>query len=119
MITITRAPPYLTVQDWGRKGSRAAGVPQSGAMDSFALRTANALAGNQLDAAGLEWALGGGSIRFENDAVFSLAGAKAHATICREGGDAVHDHLCQFGRRAQYRAAPERPVSLPRRKGRH
>ena len=81
MITITRAPPYLTVQDRGRKGSRAAGVPQSGAMDSFALRTANALAGNQLDAAGLEWALGGGSIRFEDDAVFSLGGAKAHATI--------------------------------------
>jgi biotin-dependent carboxylase-like uncharacterized protein len=50
-------------------------------MDSFALRTANALAGNHLDAAGLEWALGGGSIRFENDAVFSLAGAKANATI--------------------------------------
>lgn len=81
MITITRAPPYLTVQDWGRKGSRAAGVPQSGAMDSFALRTANALAGNHMDAAGLEWALGGGSIRFENDAAFSLAGAKANATI--------------------------------------
>jgi biotin-dependent carboxylase-like uncharacterized protein len=50
-------------------------------MDSFALRTANALAGNHLDAAGLEWALGGGSIRFENDAVFSLAGARANATI--------------------------------------
>jgi antagonist of KipI len=81
MITITRAPPYLTVQDCGRRGSRAAGVPQSGAMDSFALRTANALAGNRLAAPGLEWALGGGSIRFDEDAVFSLAGAKAHATI--------------------------------------
>lgn len=50
-------------------------------MDSFALRAANALAGNHVDAAGLEWALGGGSIKFEQDAVFSLGGAKAHATL--------------------------------------
>ncbi|MDP9204808.1 MAG: biotin-dependent carboxyltransferase family protein [Gemmatimonadota bacterium] len=81
MITITRAPPYLTVQDSGRKGSRSSGVPAGGAMDSFALRAANAAAGNQLDAAGLEWALGGGSIRFEEDAAFSFGGAKAQATL--------------------------------------
>ena len=81
MITITRAPPYLTVQDCGRKGSRASGVPPGGAMDSFTLRTANAVSGNHFDAAGLEWALGGGSITFEDDAVFSLGGAKAHATL--------------------------------------
>ena len=81
MITITRAPPYLTVQDRGRKHSRNSGVPQSGAMDSFALRAANAVAGNQTDAAGLEWALGDGSITFEQEVVFSLGGAKAHATL--------------------------------------
>jgi antagonist of KipI len=39
------------------------------------------LVGNELDAAGLEWALGGGSIKFEQDAVFALAGAKAQATL--------------------------------------
>ena len=50
-------------------------------MDSFALRAANAVAGNRFDAAGLEWALGGGSIRFEQDAVFSLGGARAQATL--------------------------------------
>jgi antagonist of KipI len=81
MITITRAPPYLTVQNGGRKGSRASGVPVGGAMDSFALRAANAVAGNRFEAAGLEWALGGGSIRFEEDAVLSLGGARARATL--------------------------------------
>lgn len=81
MITITRAPPYLTVQDCGRSHSRSSGVPQGGAIDSFALRAVNALAGNHVYAAGLEWALGGGSIKFEQDAVFSLGGAKAHATL--------------------------------------
>jgi antagonist of KipI len=81
MITITRAPPYLTVQDGGRKHSRNAGVPRGGAMDSFALRAANAVAGNDLEAAGLEWALGDGSITFERDAAFAFGGAKAHATL--------------------------------------
>jgi biotin-dependent carboxylase-like uncharacterized protein len=50
-------------------------------MDSFSLQAANAVAGNNLCAAGLEWALGGGSIRFEHDTVFALGGAKAQATI--------------------------------------
>jgi antagonist of KipI len=50
-------------------------------MDSFALRAANAVAGNDLSAAGLEWALGDGSITFEQDVAFALGGAKAHATL--------------------------------------
>jgi antagonist of KipI len=81
VITITRAPPYLTVQDCGRSHSRASGVPQGGAIDSFAIRAANALVGNQVDVAGLEWALGGGAIRFEQDSVFALGGANARATV--------------------------------------
>ncbi|HEY4735605.1 MAG: biotin-dependent carboxyltransferase family protein [Gemmatimonadaceae bacterium] len=81
MITIDKAPPYLTVQDAGRKKSRSAGVPPGGAMDSFALCVANALVGNAPDMAVLEWALGGGSIRFERDCVFALAGANALAAL--------------------------------------
>jgi antagonist of KipI len=34
-----------------------------------------------VDAAGLEWALGGGVIRFDQDSVFSLGGANARATL--------------------------------------
>jgi antagonist of KipI len=81
MITITKAPPYLTVQDTGRRYSRAAGVPQGGAMDSFALGAANALVGNPAGAAGLEWALGGGSIRFDRETAFSISGATVKATL--------------------------------------
>ncbi|HKN59300.1 MAG TPA: biotin-dependent carboxyltransferase family protein [Gemmatimonadaceae bacterium] len=81
MITITRAPPYLTVQDLGRTHSRAAGVPQGGAMDFFALSVANAAVGNPSDCAGLEWALGGGSIRFDRDCAFAIGGALASATL--------------------------------------
>jgi urea carboxylase len=50
-------------------------------MDSFALGAANALAGNAAGAAGLEWALGGGSIRFDCDSVFALGGATGRGTI--------------------------------------
>ena len=109
MITITRAPPYLTVQDAGRKHSRSFGVPAGGAMDFFALGAANALVGNQIDAAGLEWALGGGSIKFEQDAVFSLGGATARArlsgkvaapctTIYAQSGDELAIEQIQSGR---------------------
>lgn len=81
MITITRAPPYLTVQNGGRKHSRSFGVPRGGAMDLFAIRAANALVGNSLDAAALEWALGGGAVRFDRDCVFAIGGATARATV--------------------------------------
>lgn len=81
MITITRAPPYLTVQDMGRRNSRSSGVPRGGAMDRFALQALNAIVGNDFEAAALEWALGGGSVTFETDCVFAIGGARVHATL--------------------------------------
>ncbi|MFL5488364.1 MAG: biotin-dependent carboxyltransferase family protein [Gemmatimonadaceae bacterium] len=81
MITISRAPPYLTVQDGGRRYSRSAGVPRGGAMDLFALRATNAIVGNAFDAAAFEWALGGGVLRFEADCVFAIGGATTRATL--------------------------------------
>jgi biotin-dependent carboxylase-like uncharacterized protein len=81
MITITKAPPYLTVQDAGRRQARAAGVPQGGAMDYFALAAANALAGNNTGAAGLEWGLGGGAVRFDKEVAFAISGANVNATL--------------------------------------
>ncbi|MDB4869119.1 MAG: KipI antagonist [Gemmatimonadales bacterium] len=81
MITITRAPPYLTVQDTGRKHSRWSGVPRGGAMDAFALQALNAIVGNPLEAAALEWALGGGTLQFQGDCVVAMGGAHAHATL--------------------------------------
>ena len=81
MITITHAPPYLTVQDAGRRHSRAFGVPRGGAMDLFALEALNSIVGNAQDAAALEWALSGGSLKFAADSVFAIGGARARATL--------------------------------------
>jgi KipI family sensor histidine kinase inhibitor len=64
-----------TVQDTGRAGYQRFGVPVAGAMDVFALRCANRLAGNADDEAGLEMTLVGPALRFDVDTVAALAGA--------------------------------------------
>ena len=81
MITVTKAPPYLTIQDAGRTNFRAAGVPRGGAMDLFAMRAANLMVGNHADAAVLEWALAGGTLTFSTARSFALVGAAVRATI--------------------------------------
>jgi antagonist of KipI len=50
-------------------------------MDVFALQALNAIVGNALDSAALEWALGGGTVSFQSDCVFAIGGARARATI--------------------------------------
>ena len=81
VLHVVQAPPFLTVQDLGRPGLRHLGVPAGGAMDPWALRTANALVGNAEGAAGLEWAVGGGMVRFECAATVALVGTDAEVWI--------------------------------------
>jgi antagonist of KipI len=81
MITVDRAPPYLTIQDRGRFGYRASGVPIAGAMDQWSLAIANGLVGNDRDAAALEWAIGAGSLTFADDCQIALAGSAAEALV--------------------------------------
>ena len=50
-------------------------------MDRWSLSHANILVGNERNAAGLEWAIGGGSLRFRDDADIALAGAEVDATL--------------------------------------
>ena len=52
--------PLASVQDMGRAGWRRFGVTGAGAMDAEALAAANALAGNPVDAAAVEFAHAGG-----------------------------------------------------------
>lgn len=75
-MKVLRAGMQTTVQDLGRRGHRGAGVPLSGAMDSFALRVANALVGNPENAAALEFALVGPALEFSADALVAVGGAE-------------------------------------------
>lgn len=63
-----------TVQDTGRLGWRKFGVPTSGAMDRFALRAANRLAGNGPSAAAIEIGMGGIALRALRECVIAVTG---------------------------------------------
>ncbi len=81
MIEVIRAPAHLTVQDLGFQGHRNIGLPRSGAMDPTAVQRGNALLANPAGEAALEWALGGGSVRFSRDVVVAITGARVHGRM--------------------------------------
>ena len=77
MSAIVKRAGFLTsVQDLGRTGLREFGVSTSGALDSFALRVANLLVGNDERAAGLEITLGGLQLRFDDDRIVAWCGGE-------------------------------------------
>ncbi len=81
MIAVVKAGQLATVQDAGRPGHRAFGMPVAGAMDRLALGAANLLAGNEPGAAAVELTLVGGTWRFEVPTLAALAGADMGAAL--------------------------------------
>ncbi|MBP3751736.1 MAG: biotin-dependent carboxyltransferase family protein [Pyramidobacter sp.] len=73
-LHIERAGAFTTVQDLGRFGRLAEGVPQSGAADAPALRRGNILLGNDENAAALEMTLTGDLVCFEGSGAIALTG---------------------------------------------
>ena len=72
-----RQPGLLTtVQDTGRFGEYAIGMPPSGAMDVFSYQVGNYLVGNEDGAAGLEMTYLGPELEFTEDAVIAITGAE-------------------------------------------
>jgi len=61
LIAVLKAGLLATVQDAGRPGHRASGMPVSGPMDRLAHAAANLLVGNEPGAAAVELTLVGGS----------------------------------------------------------
>lgn len=74
-IEVLRCGALTTVQDLGRHGYRHLGVGQSGALDPIAVRQANLLLGNSLDAAVLEFSVGPLVLRFSRDCAIALTGS--------------------------------------------
>jgi antagonist of KipI len=75
MIQVVDGGQFTTVQDLGRPGWQAQGVPVGGAVDALALRVANLVVGNPEGAPALECSLSGPVLRFETEAWIGLAGA--------------------------------------------
>jgi urea carboxylase len=81
-IDVLRPGTQTTIQDYpGRSGYWNIGVPPSGPFDGFSFRYANRLVGNDKEAAGLEIAIAGPTLRFNTDTIIALCGAEIEASI--------------------------------------
>ncbi|XKE69241.1 biotin-dependent carboxyltransferase family protein [Jeotgalibacillus malaysiensis] len=70
-----------SIQDNGRRGHQESGMIISGVMDTFSLRIANYLVGNEEGEAVLEITLTGPTIEFQEDQLIAICGADFSATI--------------------------------------
>jgi biotin-dependent carboxylase-like uncharacterized protein len=81
------APGVQTlVQDLGRPGHGALGVPRGGAADALSLSCGNALLGNPPAAPAIEMAMLGAELKFSAAARCCLAGAPSHAMLVDGAG---------------------------------
>ena len=77
MAIRVKSPGLLTtVQDTGRFGEYAIGMPPSGAMDVFSYQVGNYLVGNEEGVAGLEITYFGPELEFTESAVIAVTGAE-------------------------------------------
>ena len=75
-IRVNKPGLLATVQDTGRFGEYAIGMPPSGAMDVFSYQIGNYLVGNEEGAAGLEITYFGPELEFTENAVIAVTGAE-------------------------------------------
>jgi antagonist of KipI len=75
MIRVAEPGLFTTIQDLGRPAAIAAGVPPGGAMDRFAHRAANLLAGNSPQDATLECTMSGPHLVAEEPCLIAITGA--------------------------------------------
>ncbi len=80
-IRVLKPGVQTTVQARPRVGLRHLGVPASGPADALSFALANRLAGNALDAAGLEVTLWGAAFAFDADVRIGIAGAPCEARL--------------------------------------
>lgn len=74
-IKIINPGILTTIQDKGRWGYQAYGMPVAGYMDDFSARIANLLVGNSQDEALIEATLVGPEIEFQSSSLISICGA--------------------------------------------
>lgn len=72
---------FTSIQDMGRTGFAAYGVPMSGVMDSYASKIANLLVRNSKDKAVMEITIQGPKLKFLQNAFIVLTGLEAVITL--------------------------------------
>ena len=86
MLTVLAAGPLATVQDLGRPGWAAIGVPRSGAADQASHALANRLVGNRPEAATVEVTAGGLQVRAARTLLVAVTGAPASVRVDGRSG---------------------------------
>ncbi|TDK60957.1 biotin-dependent carboxyltransferase [Bacillus salipaludis] len=76
MINVRKSGIETTIQDLGRIGYYAIGMPPSGAMDKYSYSIANMLVGNGRNAAALECTYIGPELEFSQETIISITGAE-------------------------------------------
>lgn len=84
-LEVVRSGLLDSVQDGGRPDAATWGVPRGGAADPASLAIANALLGNDLDAAGIEITISGPTLRVLSPTTIALAGADFQAHVVEIG----------------------------------
>ena len=100
-MRVIRAGMLTTVQDLGRRGHLAEGVPAGGAADPFAFRVANLLVGNPEDAPALEITLTGPELEFAEAAWVAVCGARFDEMPSWRPFRVEQGGRVRFGRRLQ------------------
>ena len=80
-VNVLNAGLLTTIQDIGRTGSQKFGVLVSGAMDSYSMRIANLLVGNDEREGVLEITLFGTKLQFEEDTLIAITGGDLQTTV--------------------------------------
>ncbi|TWI57236.1 biotin-dependent carboxyltransferase family protein [Halalkalibacter nanhaiisediminis] len=83
-VKVIRPGLLTTIQDLGRIGYQKYGVIVSGAMDSYALRLANLLVGNEEGEASIEITLTGPTLEIEADSLIAITGGDLSPSINNE-----------------------------------
>lgn len=81
MLKVITPGIETSLQDDGRPGLRAQGIPQSGAADRLHFALANRAVGNSWTAPALEIAMGGLELSAQKDVRLAVNGADMHASI--------------------------------------
>ncbi len=79
---------FSTMQDLGRSGFGASGVPRGGAADSVSLELGNRVLGNAPGAPAIEMTLTGLTCEFASASAFAVSGARVRGWIDRDGAPA-------------------------------
>ncbi|HEY2140311.1 MAG TPA: biotin-dependent carboxyltransferase family protein [Chthoniobacterales bacterium] len=94
-VRIASAGFLTSIQDLGRTGYRQSGVSLGGALDAHALRVANAIVGNEENAAGVEATLGTLRLQFDDERLVAWAGGAFSVQIEEADLPAGHAGLIQ------------------------